>query len=361
MKRLDNILKDKTPEERASLKAKEVAKVAFRGKYQKKGIKVEILDIQEIPSGVSVKARGWKGNKQLGFGKDGSVDIERFNVYNPPILVDDPRGTILRETLDSVTGKIKVRRLREDHEGAVREVTLHNVQMMGKEDTQIQYGKVGNTVSTFYPEGDNSVYYSGNTTWATFHDASSGNGNRGNTATMLYCFVRMRTTGNMELMERAFFSFDTSALDSDTVDSATVSFYGDGSKNTVASGWINEISLCEFTGSATTSFGNTDYDQRATTKLATNLAISAWSTSAYNDFTLNASGISAIDTSGSTKYALIQENDRADTEPTNQGTDQISSVNVKAVDTSGTASDPKLVVTHSSAAAESNALSMSNF
>src|SRR3990167_1069334 len=44
-----------------------------------------------------------RGTELRGFGADGSVEIERFRIYNPPILVDDPNGTIIREWTDEIT------------------------------------------------------------------------------------------------------------------------------------------------------------------------------------------------------------------------------------------------------------------
>src|SRR3989344_2016473 len=54
------------------------------------GVTREIQSVQKIEGGIEILARAWKDGKQLGFGKDGSVEIERFKIFNPPILVDDP-------------------------------------------------------------------------------------------------------------------------------------------------------------------------------------------------------------------------------------------------------------------------------
>lgn len=118
---------------------------------------MEIIgEVKEIningQSGIELFAKAWKGDKQLGFGKDGSVEIERFRIFNPPILVDDPNGDIVREWTDEKTGELKQRKLREDPIEAIRQTVAHNVKIVGKENAQIVIGKIGNTTSTFYPD-----------------------------------------------------------------------------------------------------------------------------------------------------------------------------------------------------------------
>ena len=51
-----------------------------------------------IDKGVVVFARAWDDNGQIGFGRDGSVDIERFIFIDPPVLVPDEAGDITRTT-----------------------------------------------------------------------------------------------------------------------------------------------------------------------------------------------------------------------------------------------------------------------
>src|SRR3990167_4451732 len=72
----------------------------------------------------------WKwtpGGKQVGFGKDGTVDIERFVFINPPILVSDPNGDIIREWTDDTTGELKQRKLRESPQEALLQSLAHTI------------------------------------------------------------------------------------------------------------------------------------------------------------------------------------------------------------------------------------------
>src|SRR3972149_5045079 len=69
--------------------------------------------------------------------------------------------------------RTKQRKLREDPAEAIRQVIVHNVTLVGKENTKIILGKVGNTTSTFYPDSDpestsvdGDVQDTGLTSWA---------------------------------------------------------------------------------------------------------------------------------------------------------------------------------------------------
>src|SRR3990167_4031655 len=109
----------KTPAEKADYKSSKIVAMDFRQSYQipyyYNDIKVEIQSIKKIDKGIEILVRACRGNKQLGFG-DGSVEIERFKIYNPPILLDDPNGQIIKQWADRETGELQYKRLREDPE-----------------------------------------------------------------------------------------------------------------------------------------------------------------------------------------------------------------------------------------------------
>src|SRR5262249_50264514 len=114
----------------------------------------QIVSVSPIDGGVEVHARAWDKNGQIGFGPDGTVDIERFLIYNPPILVPDPTGTVQRVHTNPLTGVETIGRYREDAREALMQ-TLEDIirvkqQKFGSE--QIIVGKVGSTTSTFYPD-----------------------------------------------------------------------------------------------------------------------------------------------------------------------------------------------------------------
>src|SRR3990167_4725754 len=97
---INELLQNKTAIEKSRIKSEEISKLNHIGTYDdlRYGLKVEIQSLKAIEvngsHGVEIMARAWKGTKQLGF-VDGTVEIERFRIFNPPIVVDDPNGDII--------------------------------------------------------------------------------------------------------------------------------------------------------------------------------------------------------------------------------------------------------------------------
>ena len=59
--------------------------------------------IEEIEGGIQIFAQAWNlDGTQVGFGKDGTVDIERFQIINPPILVPDENGDVYVKVFDAM-------------------------------------------------------------------------------------------------------------------------------------------------------------------------------------------------------------------------------------------------------------------
>ena len=139
MAKIKDLLVNKNKTEKAEIKATEIVRVLPSEEYTDNilpNVRVKIESTSKIDGGVEVLAKGWIDGKQVGFGKDGSVEIERFRIYNPPILVSDPLGDHIR----SYTEKIglgdevqKERRFREDPAEAIRQTIAHNISLIGKD------------------------------------------------------------------------------------------------------------------------------------------------------------------------------------------------------------------------------------
>src|SRR3990167_9425751 len=102
---INELLKNLNAKDRAKEKGQEIAKIKSipKTKVQFSGFEceIEITDIRAIDGGCEVLARAWdKNGNQYGFSNDGSVDLERFVFINPPIMVDDPLGDVIREYPD---------------------------------------------------------------------------------------------------------------------------------------------------------------------------------------------------------------------------------------------------------------------
>ena len=170
-------LEGKAGPERAEIKAREIAKRVSPGVYEAatNGLAIEVVEINSLGHGVEVFARVRKDGEQIGFGPDGTVDIERFRIFNPPILVLDPSGPIHQAWVDR-EGHEWSRDLREDPTDALIQSLAHTISVkeenFGPED--IIEGKVGNTTSTFYPQagsGGGNTTFDGYYNWGT---ASAG-------------------------------------------------------------------------------------------------------------------------------------------------------------------------------------------
>jgi len=355
------LLKNKSAQERANIKGHEIAKHDLEGVHDSvlHNVRIEIIgDITEIEGGVQLFARAWKNGKQLGFGRDGTVEIERFLIYNPPILVDDPNGDIVREWKeeDAVTKEVtpRQRKLREDPVEAILQVMVDNVALIGKEDTNIIKNKIGNTTSTFFPDAftettsvDGSIKFSNSdNTWSTVRGASAGhNAYPSDSITNFVGYLSGESTGWEELY-RAFVLFDTSPIpDNDVISSATLSIYGqsksDGLGNAI------EAYIVTTTPASNTDLVVGDFDQVGSVRQSdTDISYSSWDTTGYNDYVLNSTGRNNISLVGVSKFGAIEKKDFSNTEPSRPSNSTQDRLRAYMADELGTTKDPKLVVEH---------------
>lgn len=353
-------LAGKTAAERAEYKAAEVVKVNFRGRFARmlrgEEFQVEVLNIRRIESkgraAVEVTARAFRNGRAVGFGKDGTVEIERLRIFNPPLLVDDPAGDIVQQFTNE-DGVTRSRRLREDPAEAIRDTLAQIVRTIGKPGDHVIRGRVGNTTSTFFPDAhtestsvDGRASRQANESFAAIvsgagtHSQDSAPG-----PTFEEC-VRLRAGGgfpNFDRCSRGFFLFDTSALpDTDTVDSATLELWIYG--KTDSGGWAPNIGIYASTPASNTAIVASDYAQVGSTLLATELSYASITVDAYNAWTLNSTGLAAITPTGVSKFATRSDIDATATIPANSGE---LLINCHFADTTGTSTDPMLVVEHS--------------
>lgn len=357
-----DLIQNKTASERATIKGQEIAKVPRR-KYTRGDLQIEIVDIEPIERGVSVYAKAWRQGKQIGFGIDGSVEIERFNIYNPPILVEDPNGDIIKESYNSLTEEATVRKLKEDPQEALLQVIEHNLSVMKNihDDKRIVVGKRGKTTSTFYPDAhtestsvDGWISKGNSSVWSTTRDATSGalvddgddaiiQDNTGGEGPSTG-----KTSGGFFVVGRLFTLFDTSSIpDSDTISSATLSYYVSATANGDNDGddWIN---IYTTSPASNTNLVLDDFDQIGSTAQSTQIDIGSITTSAYNNWALNATGISNISKTGITKFGAREGHDAIDSAYAG-GNNTRNYITVYLAEQSGTTTDPKLVVEHASA------------
>ena len=365
---INDLLTNKSAREKADIKATEISKLDLVGEYvdATQGISVEIQSVSKINNGIELFVRAWKDGQQLGFGADGTVEIERFRIFNPPILVPDPNGGIVREWKDR-DGITHTRKLREAPLEAIQQSLAHTIKLVAKDGRNVIPGKIGNTVSTFFPDANvESTSVDGRvsndpadagTIWATLRDAVTGTSAAPSAAEdSFFRWTMTATTDGFDIMTRSFFLFDTSTItDTDVISAATLSLFGSTITNTYT-GTDEELNIYASTPASDTDLVTADYDQVGTTAFSTGIPAGSFSTTAYNDFALNASGLAAISTTGISKFgARGGVYDVPNSTPT-WGSGQSQDFIGFFADQTGTTNDPKLVVTHAAPTATNNNL-----
>lgn len=324
---------------------------ANRGKYE-----IEIVSTSPIDGGVEVFARAWFNNRQIGFGEDGSVDVERFRIINPPTFVADPQGLKTVEYRNENNEVFQTKHFREDPKEALLQ-TLEQiiaVKQLKHDDKGIVAGKQGHTTTTVYPSSsaeDGRVGYNSNPSWDVVHDATTGT-----TAATDDTAILIRSENNFNIF-RGMFLFDTSSIaDTDTISAATMSLYILSASDTEgdANGFIGIVTSNPASDSAVTT---ADYDaigdainnptEMHTT--AARMVVSGASTSAYFNWAFNATGLANISKTGNSKFGAREGHDIVDDAPGVGGV----SVSVSASEETGTTQDPMLVVEHSAAGSSS--------
>ena len=352
MPSISDLIEGTPGSERAQVKGREIAKAVSAGRFEEQGYSIEIESIREIERGVELYARAWKEGEPVGFGKDGTVEIERFRFINPPVLVKDPNGDIVRTSFDETTGNTDTRVLREDPQGALRKSLLRAIRSVGKSGENIVPGKRGNTTTTVFPDPnvevdtvDGWVSESSTESWDATRNGPGDNSNDSNTTLI----VTSEKGGTSWTSRHAILLFDASDVAGDTVDSATMTCEGTASTDDVNDAQ-SYIVLAESAPASNTELVNGDFDSIVFTDLSDQLDITSWNIGSDNTFTLNATGETfiqtAVDGDGIVKLAMVEGHGMENEDP---GASVTSEVRCDSADETGTDSDPALIIEHSTA------------
>jgi hypothetical protein len=172
------------------------------------------------------------------------------------------------------------------------------------------------TDSTFYPDAHTET-----TTvdgYANYNDATYATARNAATGEAASDTINYETGTQHSLFSgtyyigRCFFLFDTSAIgDTDTISAATFSYYlVDGVNNVDAT---HTAAVVSSSPASNTAIGTADYDQVGSTSFGSSAY--SGSTSAYKDFSLNASGIANISKTGVSKFGTRGTEDINNTAP----------------------------------------------
>ena len=381
---ISELIKNKTHSEKVQMKSKEIAKLKHIGAFvdSKRDLTIEITYLKEIEGGIEILARSWQHEQQVGFDKDGSVDLERFRIYNPPILVPDSLGSYVRTFTNPTTGVSNIERYREDLTDAIRQDLARTINSMIQGSIVAHVGsknivsdKIGNTTSTFRsdadPETDTTDGYirsrAADNTWTTAHDATDGDA-ANDAGTLIIVGIYSNQGGdNLDyLIHRGVLLFKTGAIAAtDTIDSVTLAVVANAVTDTSNDG-NDFISVVQTQGqnlASNTSLALGDFDQVGSAidnpteghDAGERKDITGVSAGTTQTYTFNATGRGWIARSGEAKptgatagityLGLREGHDITDTDPGDglAGTE----IDWRSADTVGTTDDPLLTVTHS--------------
>lgn len=371
------------PDEYVELVSRKTCKDFVAGNYSHSGYDIEIPSNPIVTytkngtPGYEFYARVFKNGVQVGFGSDGSVDIERFRVYGRSnFLVEDVNGNVLlQKTIkdENFETIYETRTYREDLQYCILMDIVHTIQQIGKDDKGIKEGKVGNTTSTFYPPrttGNGSGYFTyrgdNNGQSGTFAQwrgratvASRGMcgwvNNGGNfDPDFIYSQMNQLAGNQWQWNVQPVFQFDTSTItDTDTIDSATYSICSNNDLGTPADNLSSLFGLTVWDPASETSWVAADQTTYLGTRLATDIAFGSLSAvGTYTNFALNSDGKSAISKTSWTDIMLRLNWDIDNTSPGTTGVHQT----LLGWDKGDDISPAKLVVVHSAPTANSNFL-----
>lgn len=176
-----------------------------------------------------------------------------------------------------------------------------------------------------------------NSVWATCRNATDGDTALTNEIYNSAGISSYYFTGNSNYyIFRSWFYFDTSSIGSGTISAATLSLYGMTN---------NGSGVSVMKGTQAASLTTADFDAFSGSVYAT---VASWSKTAYNDFALDATGLSDIDKAGTTKYCAREKTKDIDN---SAPTDIVPQNGCYFADYPNTTYDPKLVVTYTPASA----------
>lgn len=157
-----------------------------------------------------------------------------------------------------------------------------------------------------YPSYDNNIQVTGQSSWTAARTATSGNIGSSSSSTMSMRSEKISASDFR--LSRIFLFFDTSELGvGATINSATL-------RVEVSNGVTGiDGALVEGTPASDSVVVGDDYDQVGTTEFATRQSFGSAGT---KTFTLNANGLNNIDLTGTSIFAIRNERDIDNIEPT---------------------------------------------
>lgn len=183
-------------------------------------------------------------------------------------------------------------------------------------------------------------------TWAAIRASNATDISDTGTQAPVAGFVGSPTANQWAELWRSIFCFDTSVLTgSASVSAAVLSVYGSAKQDDLAA--TPDIDVVTSSPAATTTLVAADIKSMGqTSQTGAAMAYGSWSTSGYNAFTLNGTGIANVSTTAISTFGLRNMNyDAANSAPPYAASTRSSFTGFFA-DETGSTNDPKLVITY---------------
>jgi hypothetical protein len=250
-------------------------------------LEIEIIENNIINGGSEVFVRAWRDGTPIGFGEDGTIEIERILLRHENnhsyLYVPDEKGDFVVEILNE-DGVIDIYKYREDPEEALLRRLEHIIDNIGKTDENIVFGKRGSTVTVIdqtTTTGD-QLLSDAMATYALARDAATGTvSNMSGAAAQNWLHNSLIGT---YYVRRVQIGFDTSSIpDGDTISAATMTVYSNATGggdtdnysvvllNNTAAGTSSPLVSGDFDGFPSTSIGSLDLT--SLTNIGANVAI----------------------------------------------------------------------------------------
>lgn len=201
-------------------------------------------------------------------------------------------------------------------------------------------------------------------TWATIRAGAGTTSFIDDTTNNLFVGFIQTTggyTGKFAVLRRSIFTFDTSAIGSSAaISDAVLSLYGASKYYDGIFAAADTVDIYTSTPASNNNLVNADFQELgSTSQSGSPISYTNWSTTGYNAFTFNATGRGNVSKTGISKFGSRNANyDGDNVSPSGNGDNAQYLIKTYPSGTSGTSQDPKLVVTYTTVAPNTNFLQM---
>lgn len=355
---LEEALPNVSPSERGTVKGVEIAKIGTIAKMQRGDYSVEVVSMEPREGGVEIYVKAWDANNNpIGFGRDGTVETERFVIINPPVLVYDPNGPIVRTYTNNETGVTTEKHFREDLQESV--LLAIEASIKSHSTGNVISGKVGRSTLIAYPNaGSGTAPMDGDSrpgtvgaSFSTKRNEAAAVFNTDGQNTTGYATVRVRTTAITDEFQTFFrggWGWDTSSIpDGAVISSSTVGFIGTEVGTDLGDTDVQIVSLAtpaNETAMVAADFDPADFGATVFASASVSGINVAGTSNDNNLFTLNANGIAAINKTGNTYFGARIKWDTDNSFTGTWASSVFTSVGFGLAEQTGTNLDPKLTV-----------------